>query len=79
MNDLKVFDWEGARKFHTKESCDFLEKVYNTPISEDDFVRGYSSLPRTKKNASRCRCPSVARSIYKRLKIKFGFFINNSN
>ncbi len=68
------FDWEYAKKIRSKETYEYLLSVYDKPLSEDEFVKQYSELPRNKAHASKTRSPSSARQNYRNLKYKFGFF-----
>ena len=65
---MKKFDWDEWRKTHRKESSDYIFAVHKKNIQEKDFIRGYCSLPIPRTP------PSRARSLYKHLKITYGFF-----
>lgn len=77
---MKQFDWEFAKEMHSVETYEYLKRVWNTPISEDDFVRDYAALPRTnrkktsKRNGNGTREPGQVRRMYRLLRERFGFF-----
>jgi hypothetical protein len=72
---MKVFDWETAKERHSKVTFDFLKEWHDKAISEDEFVRQYSSLSREGKlHAKQTRSPSKACRQYRALQKKFGFF-----
>lgn len=72
----KEFNWETTGR--SKEVVDFLRNVQNMKISEEQFSRQLSALPRTKRrvgvNPGRHRSPSSGKAMYRRLKRDFGFF-----
>lgn len=71
---LQQFDWDIAAKMHQPETLEFLKLNYDTPMSEETFVKIWSELPRNHRRATKSRSPHAARKIYRRLKTKFGFF-----
>lgn len=71
----EFFDWDIAQELHSEVTYQFLRDVHNTAMTEEDFAKRYAALPREGKlHASRSRNMSHARSQYRRLKEKFGFF-----
>ena len=70
---LKTFDWEQAKKQHRDETYNYLRSVFNKNITEEQFAKEYSELPRI--NAStKTRSPKQARKQYRNLKKNFRFF-----
>ena len=73
----KTFNFEEAKKQHSLQKVEWLEKNYNKPITSEVFVREMKRL----KKFSRCKrrkahkySPSKLRNNYKRLKQRYGFF-----
>lgn len=66
--ELTRFDWKHAETRHRPETIEFLKSVFNKPISEEEFVKRYKSLPGSKRQ------PSKATTLYSNLKARFGFF-----
>jgi hypothetical protein len=72
---MDQFDWEKAKEGHSTVTYEFLREWHDKDISEEEFVRQYSSLSREGKlHAGVMRAPSAARHTYRHLQKKFGFF-----
>jgi len=69
---MKTFDWGLAHESHSHIVVDYLRTVYDKPITEEEFVRGFCSLLKSTPKSK--RSPSVAKIQYRRLKTTFGFF-----
>ncbi len=71
---FKVFDWDYAygNNSHSSIVLDYIKSVYQTAISEEEFVKGYTALP--KSTSKSIRTPSRAKDQYRKLKEVFGFF-----
>lgn len=72
----KPWDWEQTEKIHHPTTTAYLRTVYQTDISEEDFVAGYTKLPRDvyARKATNHRSPHRARYVYRRLKSNYQFF-----
>ncbi len=72
VQHIKEFDWENAKEHKHRMEFNFLRKVYNKKISEEDFLIGWEKLrPYINKNH---RSPSYGRAQYRKLRDIFGFF-----
>ena len=78
---MKTFDWEFSATQHKPESIALLKEYHDKKLSEEEFVKLWTALPRIggknktgNRNNSR-RTPSFARRQYHSLKERFGFFI----
>lgn len=66
------WNWDTCRELRSKPMYDFLFAIHDKPISEDDFVTMYTSVPQVDGRGN--RAPSHARRQYRYIKKRFGWF-----
>lgn len=75
MHDKKQFNWEFCKEIRHPLIYEFFKKNYKNHVTEETYVNFIASIPRDGvKYASKKYSPSSARSEYRSLKEKFGFF-----
>ena len=70
---MKNFDWDFAKNSygHLDTTVDWLKSVHDKPLTEEEFINQYKSLPKRKGSD---RSPHKLKQRYKHLKEVFGFF-----